>query len=178
MTNLTPNTSEQCSPEKFELLSAYLDGEVSASERHQVESWLAQDPKFRQTYRQLTMLQNGFKTLPVKTSSAQTEQLVNKVLARTHRSNRLWMLGGVGAAAAVAVSLLSGLLTGQNWSMRTAQQPDQTQPIQGKEVPMLSATRNDPSTLMIALERPPVEIPVVQNSSIKRKSTTDSVVNF
>lgn len=30
--------------DRFELLSAYLDGEVTSSERHQVEDWLRSDP--------------------------------------------------------------------------------------------------------------------------------------
>jgi anti-sigma factor RsiW len=34
--------------ERFELLSAYLDGEVTASERKQVEAWLATDRAFQQ----------------------------------------------------------------------------------------------------------------------------------
>uniref|UniRef100_A0ACD5GTL5 Anti-sigma factor family protein n=1 Tax=Desertifilum tharense IPPAS B-1220 TaxID=1781255 RepID=A0ACD5GTL5_9CYAN len=43
-----PNSSmgalDMLKRDRFELLSAYLDGEVTASERQQVENWLDTDP--------------------------------------------------------------------------------------------------------------------------------------
>jgi anti-sigma factor RsiW len=172
MNNIPSVNSEQFEFEQFELLSAYLDGEVSATERKQVEAWLDSDPKLRQTYQRLLTLQNGLKAMPIAASSIQAEQLARNVMKRVDRSRRLWIWGGIGTAAAVVMGSLSGLLTGQSWDMKTAQQP-QGQPI--FNAPSISTVKTDPNaempnaTLMIALERPPVEIPIVPGSEFRRK---------
>lgn len=178
MNNISLNNSQPSKSDQFELLSAYIDGEVSASERQQVEQWLSQDLALQQSFQQLLKLQSGFKTLPVAAPAVQTEKLVNSVLARADQTNRLRLLGGVGAAAALVVGSIFGLLMGQNWTQQTAQRPDSVQPIQARKEPTLAATRNDPSTLMIALERPPVKIPVVHGSDGSRRSATGSTVEF
>ena len=173
MNNITPNDFEHSQADRFELLSAYLDGEVSAAERQQVEGWLSQDPKLQQIYRQLLTLQNGFSAIPVEASATRADQLANSVFARANRSNRLW-IGGISAAVAVAVTAVSSLFMGQTWTLKTARQPVQAPQIQVKKPPVLTMS-NDPSALMIALERPPVDIPVVQNAgSRKRNSGTSS----
>jgi anti-sigma factor RsiW len=176
--NKTPSvTSEQFEFEQFELLSAYLDGEVSAAERKQVEVWLDTDPKLRQTYQRLLTLQSGLKAMPIEAPSIQPEQLARNVMKRVDRSRRRWIWGGIGTAAAVAMGALSGL--GQSWDMKTAQQPLQGQPT--FDAPSMSTMKTDPNdpnatfsvtpnaTLMIALERPPVAIPIVPGSEFHRK---------
>ncbi len=173
MNNIPSVTAEQSEFEQFELLSAYLDGEVSASERKQVEAWLDTDPKLRQTYQRLLTLQSGLKAMPVAASSVQPEQLARNVMKRVDRSRRLWLWGGIGTAAAVVMGSLSGLLTGQGWDVKTAQQPLQGRPT--FSAPSISTLKADPNaatpnaTLMIALERPPVEIPIVPGSEFHRK---------
>jgi anti-sigma factor RsiW len=168
MNKIIPVDSESLEFEQFELLSAYLDGEVSAAERKQVEAWLDQDPKLQQTYQQLLTLQNGLKVMPVAASSMQPEQLAKQVLMRVDRSRRTWIWGGIGAAVAVAMGSVSALLTGQGWDMQTAQYPTPGSPTFA--VPSVSTLQNDPSaTLMIALERPPVEIPIVPGSEIDKQ---------
>jgi Putative zinc-finger len=161
--------SESLEFEQFELLSAYLDGEVSAAERKQVEAWLDQDPNLRRTYQQLLTLQNGLKVMPTAIASMQPEQLAKNVLTCVdRRSRRLWVWGGIGAAAAVAMGSISALLTGPNWDMQTAQNLMQGSPT--FTVPSVSTLHSDPNaTLMIALERPPVEIPIVPRSELERK---------
>lgn len=175
------DTSIPLLSEKFELLSAYLDGEVSVTERKQVEEWLTSDAEFQKTYQQMIALQGGLKSMPAA-QSMPTEQLVNQVMKRLDRQPRLWALGGLGAAAALVIGALSGVLTGnQSGVMQIAQQP-KTQP-QSIEVPQASipaiAMREsiNPKALMIALERPPVEIPVVPTSKSNRFDE-DSVSNF
>jgi anti-sigma factor RsiW len=173
MNNIPSVNSEQFEFEQFELLSAYLDGEVSADERKQVEAWLDSDPNFQQAYRRLLTLQNGLKAMPIAASSIQPEQLARNVMKRVDRSRRLWVWGGFGTAAAIVVGSLSGLLTGQSWDVKTAQQPLQGQPT--LHAPSGSTMKTDSNaampntTLMIALERPPVEIPVVPGSEFRRK---------
>ncbi|HEY9827037.1 MAG TPA: zf-HC2 domain-containing protein [Stenomitos sp.] len=164
MDNLTPLQSE-----RFELLSAYLDGEVSATERKQVEEWLASDVQFQQTYRKMLALQQGVRSLPTPSTSVASDVLAQKVLSRVERQPRLWLWGGLGAATALVVGTLSGLLTGnQNGMLQVAQSPSPAaQPHISALVPSdrpSAPERNDPKTLMIALERPPIDIPDVPSS--------------
>lgn len=49
--------------EKFELLSAYLDDEVSPEERRSVERWLASDTKIQQHYEAQLKLRQAMRSL-------------------------------------------------------------------------------------------------------------------
>jgi anti-sigma factor RsiW len=159
--------------EKFELLSAYLDGEVSPAERKQVEDWLASDVELKQTYQKMLALQGGLKAMPVA-STLPTEQLVNQVMKRLDRQQQShrWIWGGLGAAAALLVGAMSGLLTGnQNGTLQVAQQPKSQassiaipQPTTSATVAMQTGESVNARALMIVLERPPVEIPAVPAS--------------
>jgi anti-sigma factor RsiW len=177
------NTSIPLPSEKFELLSAYLDGEVSDTERQQVENWLASDAEFQRTYQQMLTLQGGLRSMPAAPSMP-TEQLVSQVLGRVDRQPKLWAWGSLGAATALVIGALSGLLTGnQSGMMQMAQQP-KSQP-QSTEVPqpsiptvaMNTTEYANPKALMIVLERPPVEIPAVPASKSNRLGD-DSMSNF
>ena len=48
--------------ERYELLSAYIDGECSYQERQLVERWLASDVQMQQQYRSQLKLQLAIKT--------------------------------------------------------------------------------------------------------------------
>ncbi|MEM8615165.1 MAG: hypothetical protein AAGF93_24380 [Cyanobacteria bacterium P01_H01_bin.105] len=50
---------------RFELLSAYLDGEVTAEERKLVAQWLMDEPNTQQMYQRLLMLRQAIRTAPV-----------------------------------------------------------------------------------------------------------------
>ncbi|WP_017327201.1 anti-sigma factor [Synechococcus sp. PCC 7336] len=120
--------------EQWELLSAYLDGELEAAERQQVEVWLADNSDLRQAYRQLQQLQQQIEHLPVPASSP---QMAERVLAQLDRSPSIAFVPtrllrqGVRVAAG-AIVLLAGAAVWQ-------------------------ATR--PPVLMVSLEEAPVVIP-------------------
>jgi anti-sigma factor RsiW len=174
--------------EKFELLSAYLDGEVSITERQQVEEWLASDTELQQTYQQMLTLQGGLRTMPAVSPSMPTEQLVNQVMRRLDRQqqSKAWVWGGLSAAAALLIGALSGLLSGnQGGMLQTAQQPKLQAPsIIIPQQPDTSATiamrpnAAEAKTLMIVLERPPVAIPVVPASTQPNTYDDSAPSNF
>jgi anti-sigma factor RsiW len=166
--------------ERFELLSAYLDGEVSPSERKQVEQWLADDPDLKQTYRQMLALQEGWRSSPAVAPSMPTEQLVDRVMARLDRKPKIWVWGGIGAAAAIAVGAFSGLMPGnQGWVFRTVKAPELQRKIAMPPVqPPDSTIAMRSSELMLVLDRPPVDIPVVPGSAITHGSDSDPVSSF
>ncbi|MEG5036283.1 transcriptional regulator [Microcoleus sp. AT3-D2] len=95
--------------DRFELLSAYLDGEVTATERRQVENWLTNDPTTKRLYSRLLMMQQSFQAMPVPAAEQSAQELATKVLQRVERKpKRTWILGG-GAIAALLVAVVSGV---------------------------------------------------------------------
>ena len=96
--------------ERFELLSAYLDGEVTASERQQVETLLANDTAFHNQYRQMQRVQIAIPAISVPTIQS-AETLANAVFAQIDRrrtQQRTRWIGG-GAIAATLVTALAGI---------------------------------------------------------------------
>jgi hypothetical protein len=53
-TNESTGLMDMVKRDRFELLSAYLDGEVTATERKQVEEWLANDASVQCLYARLS----------------------------------------------------------------------------------------------------------------------------
>lgn len=142
--------------DRFELLSAYLDGEASAAERKQVDTWLATDPEFKQCYQQLLQLQRGVQSIPVPASPS-VEQTVDNVMARVERKPRLSLWATVGTAAAVMIAAVSGVFSGGGSLV------PQTAQNSGSESSPAAQTQPDnlkPSDLLIAIEQSPVDIPV------------------
>lgn len=163
--NSSSSSSNLIQRDRFELLSAYLDGEVTALERKQVEEWLASDPSVQRLHSRLLKLRHGLQTMPVPASSQATEQLVSKVLTRLDRKPKLSLVWGGAAIAALFVgALVSSLLPGSQAPMpqiaKGSQQPTIESPqIKGNEA------------LLVALDKPLVEIPktpvVVPNGAFK-----------
>ncbi|MEN9224495.1 MAG: zf-HC2 domain-containing protein [Thermostichus sp. HHBFW_bins_43] len=111
--------------ERFEQLSAYLDGELSPQEARQVEDWLAADAQGRQLYSRLAALQAGLANLETPTlDGAQTELLISRVFdeldqapvvdlgwgSRRRRSRNPW-----GRVAAAVVVLAGAGWAGWHW---------------------------------------------------------------
>ncbi|MGJ5629706.1 anti-sigma factor family protein [Nostoc sp. CALU 1950] len=152
-TNESTGLMDMVKRDRFELLSAYLDGEVTATERKQVEQWLANDASVQCLYARLLKLRQGLRTLPVPAAQESPEATVQKVLTRLHRRSRLnWMLGGAAVAACV-IGAVSSLVPGASRVPQLAQRP-QTEPIQTS-----SASIVPPSPLMVGLNNPVIEIP-------------------
>lgn len=51
--------------DRFEMLSAYMDGEVTADERRTVEEWLANDPTVQKLHSRLLRLRQTFQAMPI-----------------------------------------------------------------------------------------------------------------
>lgn len=144
--------------DRFELLSAYLDGEVSASDRRQIEAWLASDASAQQLYARLLKLRqglHGLRTLPVP-AERPVEQTVSQVMKRLERKpKRTVAWGGVAAAAA----LFAGAVT-------TVVAPSYLSP-------HVNVISQSDSQLMIALDRPVIDIPdIADPSAVPPRTTT------
>lgn len=132
--------------DRFELLSAYLDGEVSAAERRQVEEWLANDPVVQRLYARLMSLRQGLQKMPGPAAQVPVEKTVAKVFERLdrRRNHRILAWGGAAIAAGV-VAAVSGIFgTGQSFAPQVAR----------NSTPQVSS-----DSLMIALNTPVIDIP-------------------
>ncbi len=145
--------------DRFELLSCYLDGEVTAAERKQVENWLATDPEIQHLHARLLKLRRGFQSQPVPTSQP-VEQMVEQVFDRIDRRPKLRLILGVaGAVAAVVVGALTSVLPGSHFNPQMAEQ--------------VPAEQSDPEALMLALDRPPIDIPKAPAAKSSRQAPQD-----
>jgi negative regulator of sigma E activity len=109
--------------DRFELLSAYLDGEVTAAERRQVQEWLATDPQVQCLYNRLLKVRQALRAIPVP-SSEPVDQTVDQVFAKLDRRPQRMFVWGGAAIAAVFVGVLATMLPGNNpFSPQFAQSP-------------------------------------------------------
>lgn len=148
-----PTDVTQFKRDRFELLSAYLDGEVTAAERRQVEQWLDNDPVMQKLHDRLLSLRQGMQclaTAPVPMSNP--EATVQQVMQRLERRPR--RLAAVGGLTTVAAVFLGAVMA----PMLRVSTP------QYAEVPVPAP---ESAGLMIALDSPVVEIPHVNKSIAK-----------
>lgn len=125
--------------DRFELLSAYLDGEVTPEERQQVLCWLQNDEGARTLYNRLLTLRQGLRTQSASPDCNADATLVGVFRCLNHRL-RLVTMASVGVAAIGAINLLSGGAGVGNSSWRMA-------------------TSAPPEALQIALDQPAFPIP-------------------
>ncbi|UNU26005.1 anti-sigma factor family protein [Microcoleus vaginatus] len=149
--------------DRFELLSAYLDGEVTAAERRQVEEWLKNDPTTKRLYSRLLMMQQSFQAMPVPAAEQSAQELATKVLQRVERKpKQTWMLGG-GAIAALLIGVVSGVGGGrQLFAPEFARSPVPAESdglIMALNEPLVEIV--NPNDLMLGVNAPIMDIPKV-----------------
>lgn len=147
--------------DRFELLSAYLDGEVTAAERRQVEEWLTADPSVRGLYDRLLSLRHGLQAMPVPSSRQPAQELANRVFQRVDRRRNLALVWGGSAIAAMFVAMMSGVVSDQQlFTPQLAQAPV----VESSDGLMLALNEPvvdmvNPNDLMLTVNEPVVEIP-------------------
>ena len=115
---------ENSIPDSFELLSAYIDGELSPAEKEQVQTWLDCDPEFKQLYLQLLALQGQIQNFVVPKSEKSTVEITAGVFQSIdrHRRRRRKLIWGGSAIAASLIATISGIVPGFSpLSMRIAE---------------------------------------------------------
>ncbi len=180
--------------DRFELLSAYLDGEVTAAERREVETLLATDPVAQCLHQRLLRLRQEFRSMPCPVVMKESkDKLVGHVLARTyHRTCQLLVWGGM-AAALVLTSLVSLQWDNGRWSPQVAASPQGSHSALNPALPdqrvALDTSSSEPSgrsvpnspsgdgVLMVALNRPVVTIPSVRSSGAETTLKSGSIAN-
>lgn len=129
--------------DRFELLSAYLDGEVSPAERRLVMTWLANDAETQYLYRRLLHLRRGFQGICHEKWAPNSNQGTAKaVIRKLNHQFRLTCMAGMTAAAVAVIGVFSGALN---------------HPI--GRVGWVQSSSGPEHSLEIALDQPPILIP-------------------
>lgn len=146
--------------EKFVLLSAYIDGEVTPSERRQVQQWLDTDPQFKQQYLQQLRLHQGMNRVPIPKESPSHQLIAKSVFQEIDQQNqqkRRWVGGGILLAA------ILGAIT-SNVLVKPSLTPQYSN-LEGQ--PQQSSMGDSSEGLVIALNQPIVELPTDIHSDMK-----------
>lgn len=149
-------TNHSYPPDKctFELLSAYLDGEVTAEQREEVQNLLANDPEIQSLYRRLLYLRDEFHNLPTPQPKCTPEQLSSAVFAQVDQENKkrkAYVWGG-GAIAAVVIATISSVFSGNRTPLlQMANQEN---------------LKHNDENLVIALNEPVIPLPQETNESL------------
>jgi len=135
--------------EQFDLLSAYLDGEVTSSERQKVRYWLESDPNFQKSYQKLLHLQQGLTHLSTPSVSSIPSDLPQQIFRKfdRQRHHRNWRIAGGFTAVVLLTTAFSQINFSENsWTAKLA-----------KHFAAPGQIHSQP--LKLALNRPLVEIP-------------------
>ncbi|MBR8829752.1 MAG: hypothetical protein N5P05_001296 [Chroococcopsis gigantea SAG 12.99] len=131
--------------QKFELLSAYIDGEVTPDERRQVQQWLDTDTDFKKLYLSLTRLEQNLQQAPVPSSNVSVEKITEGVFKKIEaQRNRRLVLAGSAILTMLVVGFASYFLPGRNSPVT--------------QIAMNPRTPENES-LMIGINQPIIEIP-------------------
>jgi anti-sigma factor RsiW len=141
----------------FELLSAYIDGELAPAERDRVAEWLDSKPEIKTTYLQLLKLQTQMQKIPTPSSiSVDTVSAeVFERLDRNRRKKRCYLWGG-GAIVATLLATISSIVPSVN----------------SPEFRLVNSTPNfaQPVMVAVAVNKPAVKIPKAAVSSGQERS--------
>lgn len=137
----------------FELLSAYIDGELSPDERNQVQCLLDRDPKVKNLYTQLLTLQGQMQNSVAPPSNKSVAEITAGVFhsIEQRRRQRRLVWGGSAIAASILAGI-TGLIPGFSPGLRMAE-------IQDSEGRRVSQT----VMLAVAVNRPAINIPKAAN---------------
>jgi anti-sigma factor RsiW len=146
-----PDENNFVETDRFELLSAYLDEELSDRERQQVRQWLEIDPQFEQLYKQLLELRQRMQNISIPATKPSAEQLSERVfqsISRRRHQRKLWTITGGAIAAAFVASVVGFWANGEGKILQLA----------------TSSQKNHvskPLMVAVSLDKPAVTIPKV-----------------
>jgi len=128
--------------ERFELLSAYLDHEVSSAEKIQVEQWLQDDPNYRIQYQQLLKVKRLLLDLPTP-ESIKTEYLVDQVISKINRRSQRKLALGAALVAMVVATFGSIALNSPRWKVADESLHKEEQLILAMEEPIIPMPQSE-----------------------------------
>lgn len=162
--------------DRFELLSAYLDSEVTAAERRQVEELLAHDLDTQRLYKRLLKLRQELRAMPCVEACQPSNQLMEQVLACTCRRTRRLLAWGGFATVLVLASVVSLQWGNRKLMPQVAEAPATQTKMVTRYLKVEPASAVPDNALVIALNRPVLEIPVVYPASNRQSQSKSEPV--
>ncbi|WP_139324988.1 anti-sigma factor family protein [[Limnothrix rosea] IAM M-220] len=154
------NTLTEDQLSDLELLSAYVDGEATPEESHQVQERLDTDPVFRRQYLQLHQIRQGLQAMPTPSSQSH-RRLSNQVFRRLRwQKSKVLSLWGGGAIAAL---FIAGVVSNLPRSNQT-EFVNRTAPVAPTTLLETAREPNQDEALVVALNRPVLQIPKMATS--------------
>jgi predicted anti-sigma-YlaC factor YlaD len=156
MLDVLDNNPQNSGLEKFELLSAYLDGEVNAAERKQVELWLQEDAAFKAMYNKMRGMHAAIEQIPLPPVTEPINKFADQVFAKIDQRRQFKFLKVVGGACVAGLVAAGALFTAtfqdSNHQMQVAKSVLPT------SVPNSLSILVKPTPLMVALNDSIVQI--------------------
>ncbi len=158
----TDSKTEDSALDYFELLSAYVDGELSTPQKNQVQALLDRDPQVKQVYTQLLALQSQMQQSiapPCEKSVDEITKGVFRLVDRRHSYKRKLVWGG-GAIAASLFAIISGVIPGVSPGLKMA------------KLDAPAVVNSSAVMLAVAVNKPAINIPKSATGySLKMNST-------
>lgn len=157
---------EDLATDCFELLSAYIDGELNSDQQNEVQTRIDQDPEIKHLYIQLLALQGRMQHSVAPPSERSVVEITREVfqsIDRVRRWQRRLFFGG-SAIAASYLAMILGIIPGIGTStLRIA------------EVSPPAIVTSDSVMLAVAVNKPAINIPKTATgySSIKTLNAID-----
>jgi anti-sigma factor RsiW len=156
MLDVLDNNPQNSGLEKFELLSAYLDGEVNAAERKQVELWMQEDAAFRAMYNKMRGMHQAIEQIPLPPVTEPIHKFADEVFAKIDQRRQFKFFkvaGGACVAAMVAAgAVFTATFQGSHHQLQVAKSVLPT------SVPNSLSILVKPTPLMVALNDSIVQI--------------------
>ena len=140
-----PNRLE--SIDRFELLSAYIDGELPAPDKNRVQAWLDEDPQFDRLHRQLLAMQGQIQHSQAPSGEKSTAEITAGVFESIDRQRSQRRSLWVGSAIAASLLAVVSLIPGNSPQLRMA---DRNNPTEDNSTSVM---------LAVALNKPAIDIP-------------------
>ncbi len=144
----------------LELLSAYVDGEATQAESHQVQERLDIDPEFKRQYLHMHQIRQGLQAMPTPSTQSH-RRLSNQVFRRLRwQKSKVISLWGGGAIAAL---FIAGVVSNIPRSNQT-EFANRTEPAVSSTIQTASEVNPQEEALVVALNRPVLQIPKLATS--------------
>ena len=164
--NLINREPASISAQQYELLSAYLDGEVTLEERRQVEQWLSTDCQFKANYLHWLEVRSQWRSMPVPPSGISSQQLADQLFKQLSRRTYRTLAWGGTAIAAVLIATVSGFKPSLTWFSA------ETQYSQSPSLEPLRIALHEPvvpiintEAVQVSVDQPLIQIPKATHSS-------------
>jgi hypothetical protein len=161
--------------EKFELLSAYLDGEVTAAERKQVEQWLQEDAAFKAMHQSMRRMHGAIEQIPTP-AAMPVNELAEGVFAKIDRRRRNTWLKAIGGTCAAALVAVGGSVAA-GWNNLTAPSMPQLAKI-SLPIPGANSVELSPAPIMVSLNDPIVQISPNKAKETKAQSDNPNILDI